>query len=332
MPKVSIIVPVYNTEKYLKKCLDSLIHQTLEDIEIIVVNDSSPDNAQDIIDEYTKKDERVKSYIKPNGGQGDARNLGLEKATGEYIGYVDSDDFIDSNMYEDMYNKALEDRSDIVNVGYYIYSETGKVIKEEIFKRNINPTNIKETPQVLFDNTAVTNKLFKASLLKDNNIKFRVKKWYEDFDFVVKAICYATSISIIEKPYYYYLQRSGSTMNNSNIERNLEILEAMDEILEFCKVQGIYDELKEELEFLAVQHIYLPTNVRIIRANDSWRNRHEVISKINRYMNEHFENYKNNKYNRIILTKKKQNILGLIKLNAYWLVWLCFKIQDTFRK
>lgn len=332
MPKVSIIVPVYNTEKYLKKCLDSLLNQTLEDIEIIVVNDSSPDNSQVIIDEYVKKDKRVKSYIKPNGGQGDARNLGLEKATGEYIGYVDSDDFVDSKMYEDMYNKAVEEKSDIVNVGYYIYSETGKVIQEQIYRRDTTPTNIKETPQVLFDNTAVTNKLFKASLLKNNNIKFRVKKWYEDFDFVIKTICYASSIAIIEKPYYYYLQRSGSTMNNSNISRNLEILDAMDEILEFCKEQGIYDELKEELAFLAVQHIYLPTNVRIIRANDSWRNKHAVIAKINRYMDEHFENYKNNKYNRIVLTKKKQNILKLIKLKQYWLVWLCFKAQDIFRK
>ena len=331
MPKVSIIVPVYNTEKYLKKCLDSLLNQTLEDIEIIIVNDGSTDNSQEVIDEYAKKDTRVKSYVKQNGGQGSARNLGLEKATGEYIGYIDSDDFIDIHMYEDMYNKAVTDNSDIVNVGYYIYSETGNVIKEQVFKRSVT-TNISDTPEVLFDNTAVTNKLFKASLLKNNNIQFRVKKWYEDFDFVIKAICFASNISVIEKPYYYYLQRTGSTMNNSNISRNLEILEAMDEIIDFCKEQGIYDKFAEQLEFLAVQHIYLPTNVRIIRANVSWAEKKNVIGKINKYMDEHFKNYKNNKYNSIILTKKKQNILKMIKLKAYWLVWLCFKVQDTFRR
>lgn len=331
MPKVSIIVPVYNTEKYLKKCLDSLLNQTLEDIEIIIVNDGSTDDSQEVIDEYAKKDTRVKSYVKQNGGQGSARNLGLEKATGEYIGYIDSDDFIDIHMYEDMYNKAVTDNSDIVNVGYYIYSETGNVMKEQVFKRGAT-TNISNTPEVLFDNTAVTNKLFKASLLKNNNIQFRVKKWYEDFDFVIKTICFASNISVIEKPYYYYLQRTGSTMNNSNISRNLEILEAMDEIIDFCKKQGIYDKYVEQLEFLAVQHIYLPTNVRIIRANVSWAEKKNVIDKINKYMDEHFKNYKNNKYNSIILTKKKQNILKMIKLKAYWLVWLCFKVQDTFRR
>lgn len=332
MPKVSIIVPVYNTGKYLKKCLDSLIHQTLEDIEIIIVNDGSTDDSQSIIDEYVKMDSRIKSYIKENGGQGSARNLGLEKSTGEYIGYIDSDDFVELNMYEDMYNKSLEDNSDIVNVGYYIYSETGYIIEKQVFRRTENPTNIYNTPEVLFYNTAVTNKLFKASLLKSNNIQFRVKKWYEDFDFVIKTLCYASNISVIEKPYYYYLQRSGSTMNNSNTSRNLEILEAMDEIISFCKEQGIYDKYIDELEFLALQHIYLPTNVRIIRANTSWKEKYEVINKINKYMDGHFENYKNNKYNNIILTKKKQNILKLIKLKMYRLVWLCFKIQDVFRK
>ncbi len=331
MPKVSIIVPVYNTEKYLKKCLDSLLNQTLEDIEIIIVNDGSTDNSQEVIDEYTKKDTRVKSYVKQNGGQGSARNLGLEKATGEYIGYIDSDDFIDIHMYEDMYNKAVTDNSDIVNVGYYIYSETGNVTKEQVFKRGVT-TNISNTPEVLFDNTAVTNKLFKASLLKNNDIQFRVKKWYEDFDFVIKTICFASNISVIEKPYYYYLQRTGSTMNNSNISRNLEILEAMDEIIVFCKEQGIYDKFAEQLEFLAVQHIYLPTNVRIIRANVSWAEKIKVIDKINKYMDEHFKNYKNNKYNNVILTKKKQTILKMIKLKAYWIVWLCFKVRDVFRR
>ena len=99
MPKVSIIIPVYNVEKYIATCLDSLVNQTLKDIEVIVVNDGSPDNSQDIIDEYVKKYPKiVKSYIKENGGQGSARNFGLKKATVEYIGYVDSDDYVSTDM------------------------------------------------------------------------------------------------------------------------------------------------------------------------------------------------------------------------------------------
>ena len=108
MYKVSVIIPVYNTEQYLNKCLDSLVNQTLKDIEIILINDGSTDNSQNIIDEYSAKyPDKIKSFIKENGGQATARNLGITKATGEYIGFVDSDDWIELNMYEELYNKAL---------------------------------------------------------------------------------------------------------------------------------------------------------------------------------------------------------------------------------
>ena len=104
--KVSVIVPVYNVEKFIDKCLNSLVKQSLKEIEIIVVNDGTKDNSQKIIDKYVKKyPDKIKSYIKENGGQGSARNYGLKKATGEYIGYVDSDDFVEKDMYKKLYNK-----------------------------------------------------------------------------------------------------------------------------------------------------------------------------------------------------------------------------------
>ena len=106
--KVSIIIPVYGVEKYISKCLDSLVKQTLNDIEIIVVNDGTKDNSQKIIDKYVKKyPDKVKSFIKENGGQGSARNYGLKQANGDYIGYVDSDDYVELEMYEKLYNKAI---------------------------------------------------------------------------------------------------------------------------------------------------------------------------------------------------------------------------------
>ena len=114
-PKVSVIVPVYNVEKYLAKCLDSLVIQTLEDIEIIVVNDGTKDNSQLIINQYVKNyPDKVFSYIKKNGGLGDARNYGLQYANAEYIGFVDSDDYVSPHMYEKLYKKAISDNSDLV--------------------------------------------------------------------------------------------------------------------------------------------------------------------------------------------------------------------------
>ena len=106
--KISVIVPVYNVEKYLEKCLDSLVNQTLKDIEIIIVNDGSLDNSQEIIDKYAKKHKTIKSYIKENGGLSDARNYGIKQASGKYISFIDSDDYVKENMYELMYNKLEE--------------------------------------------------------------------------------------------------------------------------------------------------------------------------------------------------------------------------------
>ena len=120
--KLSIIVPVYGVEKYIDKCLNSLVKQSLKEIEIIVVNDGTKDNSQKIIDKYVKKyPDKIKSYIKENGGQGSARNYGLKKTTGEYIGYVDSDDFVEKDMYKKLYNKAKENNYDMsykINFGY----------------------------------------------------------------------------------------------------------------------------------------------------------------------------------------------------------------------
>ena len=123
---VSVIVPVYGVEKYIDKCLKSLVSQTLKDIEIIVVNDGSKDNSQKIIDDYAKKYKNIKSYITENGGQGSARNYGLTKANRKYIGYVDSDDFVEPQMFEKLYKKAVDDDLDIVICGNYNVSEDYK--------------------------------------------------------------------------------------------------------------------------------------------------------------------------------------------------------------
>ena len=128
MIKISVIVPVYNTEKYLPKCLDSLVNQTLKDIEIIIVNDGSPDNSQKIIDDYVKKYKNIKAFEKKNGGLSDARNYGIKKASGEYIAFLDSDDYVTVDMYEKMYKKAISQHFDMVVCDLnYVYND--KVVK-----------------------------------------------------------------------------------------------------------------------------------------------------------------------------------------------------------
>jgi glycosyltransferase involved in cell wall biosynthesis len=188
--KVSVIVPVYNVEKFIDKCLNSLVNQTLKEIEIIVVNDGSPDNSQKIIDKYVKKyPEKVQSFIKENGGQGSARNLGIEKAKGEYISFVDSDDWLDLDALEKMYSLAKKDNSDIVicdmvdhYANYTIYHNCTKY--NSVFE--VTPS--------------ACNKIFKKELIKD--FRFLSKLWYEDFNFTTKILFNTDKISNISEFLY----------------------------------------------------------------------------------------------------------------------------------
>ena len=230
--KISVIIPVYGVEKYIDKCLNSLVKQSLKEIEIIVVNDGTKDNSQEIIDKYVKKyPDKVKSFIKENGGQGSARNYGLEKANGEYIGYVDGDDFIEKDMYKKLYNKAKELNYDIVVCGNYNVSEDYKTRNIDVFINNYNT----DLENILFGKMAVWNKIYKKDILINNKLEFKQKVWYEDLAFTLKAIINSNSYAFVDEPLYDYLIREGSTMNNSNVKRNLEILEAFDDILLYIK-------------------------------------------------------------------------------------------------
>ena len=221
--KVSVIVPVYNVEKFIDKCLNSIVNQTLKEIEIIVVNDGSPDNSQKIIDKYVKKyPEKVQSFIKENGGQGSARNLGIEKAKGEYISFVDSDDWLDLDALEKMYSLAKKDNSDIVicdmvdhYANYTIYHNCTKY--NSVFE--VTPS--------------ACNKIFKKELIKD--FRFLSKLWYEDFNFTTKILFNTDKISNISEGFYHCNCGHESTMNNNNSKKNLDMIIIMDDIINYLK-------------------------------------------------------------------------------------------------
>ena len=318
--KISVIVPVYNVEKYIDKCLNSLVNQTLKEIEIIVVNDGSPDDSQVIIDKYVKTyPKKVKSFIKKNGGQGSARNYGLLKAKGEYIAYVDSDDWVEETMFEDMYNKALADNSDIVICGNNVVSTDGEILKVD------PPLAYNDmTLNILFGKMAVWNKIYKKELLLKNNIEFRQKVWYEDIVFSVKILFNNFKISFVDKPLYNYLLRPGSTMNNSNIQRNLELIDAFDEIINYFKKNDKYYLIYEKLEFICLYHMYICGITRIINCNVLMKRKREVIKK---YINNNFKNYKKNNYIKYMNNNKKI-IYILINLKLYYIIQLIFKIKN----
>ena len=323
--KLSIIVPVYGVEKYIDKCLNSLVKQSLKEIEVIVVNDGTKDNSQKIVDKYVKKyPDKIKSYIKENGGQGSARNYGLKKATGEYIGYVDSDDFVEKDMYKKLYNKAKENNYDIVVCGNYNVSEDYQNKNIDAFINNYN-TDYTDLENIFFGKMAVWNKIYKRDILIKNKLEFKEKVWYEDLAFTLKAIMNSNTFAFIDEPLYDYLIREGSTMNNSNVQRNLEILDAFDDILSYIK-HNKKEEYFDKVEFLAIDHIYISAIVRILKANADNKIKKETVNELICYMNKNFPNYKNNKYINT-LSRNRKIIYKLINLKTYNLVNLIFKIK-----
>lgn len=218
---ISIIVPVYNMEKYIDKCINSIINQTYKNIEIIIVDDGSTDKSSKIIDKYKKIDKRIKFYHKKNGGLADARNYGLEKATGEYIGFVDSDDYIENNMYEKLYNNLIKYKADISVVNYNLVYE-----KDFNYKKNFKEISDKliilnkmETIKLLLDDNKfgnyAWNKLYKRELF--NNIKYPVGRKMEDLGTTYKIIEKCNRIVYDPIPLYNYLQRNNSIVNTINL-------------------------------------------------------------------------------------------------------------------
>jgi Glycosyltransferases involved in cell wall biogenesis len=214
-PKLTIVVPVYNTEKYLKKCLDSIVNQTIDNIEIICVNDGSTDGSLDILKEYQEKDERLKIINKKNGGLASARNIGIEQANGEYITFVDSDDFIELNTYESTLSYFSLPKVDLVHFStrIVIAEDTNRTQDEKYFEH-------KYTGFVSLSNDVITtmdvcawNKIYKLSIIKKYNIRFPNGLWYEDNPFFWCYILVCDSAFFVNNKFYNYLIRSGSIMS-----------------------------------------------------------------------------------------------------------------------
>ena len=211
---ISLIIPVYKVEKYLEKCIQSVINQTYENLQIILVDDGSPDNCGKICDEYAQKDHRIEVIHKSNGGLSDARNKGLEIAKGEYIGFIDSDDYIESDMYEVLYNLLKQYNADVSICNFYTVSQGKIAIKNA--ENGIKEYNrIEILKEVLLDNNIQSyawNKLYKKELFDE--IKYPVGKKYEDIGTTFYLLEKCNKVVVTGKPEYYYINRQDSIVNN----------------------------------------------------------------------------------------------------------------------
>lgn len=257
MYKLSVIIPVFNVENYLNKCLDSICNQTLTDIEIICVNDGSTDNSLNILKEYSKKDSRIKIISKENEGQSTARNLGIKESQGEYLAFVDSDDFIELDMLEKLYIKAKNNNLDIVMCKIATYDNQTEEIKDNVwyymlgvfrdFDKDI--FSHKDTKEFTC-NIAVTpyNKIYKTSMIKDNNILFPEGLIFEDEKFFFDVYLRSKKVSIVDEFLYYYrVNRKGSTVNIAKENDYTDIIPISKQIRETFKETNNYEEYKHLL-------------------------------------------------------------------------------------
>lgn len=260
MPKVSIIIPIYNVEKYLRECLDSVINQTLTDIEIICVNDGSPDNSLEIIKEYAAKDKRIVVISKENGGYASAINTGLEVAKGEFIQIVESDDFCDLNMCEEMYNKIANTDADFVMADFYCLRDLHKrSVKRKFFFKNYDSNvecfNLKTLPRIIDFYAFPWKSLYRTEFLRKNNIKMLQdgNGAYEDQPWNATTLSLANKILYLNKPFYYYRIFATGSSSNCGKRTMINYITRRRQAMEILKFNNTWTDEIEEY-FCAAAH------------------------------------------------------------------------------
>ena len=285
MVKVSVIIPAYNAEKTINKCLDSLLSQTLDDYEVIVINDGSTDNTKSILNSYN---DRIKVISKKNGGIGIARNLGIREAKGEYITFVDSDDYVDSKLLEDYYNFAVSNNLDLVT-GTYKKDVNGKIISWPGVKYDIS--NVKFNPRILnLIEYAPWAKFYRKKMIIDNNILFVENKKYEDMPFVCKSLLKSNLVGYFEKPYYYYVIKK-NTETTTMDKRVFDILDILSIIKDDYKDEKYMD---DEVNFLIIDKA--TTYMLQQRVQKDKKIRNEFIDTCYKFLDKNVYDWKSNKY------------------------------------
>ena len=275
LPKISLITPVYNVAEFLRECLDSLANQTLKEVEFICINDGSTDGSLDILNEYASKDDRFVIISQENQGQGVAKNKGIELARGEYIIFVDPDDWIDLDTFEVLYNKFLETGVDIIQFDYDIHYEAGRYHKTRSYGKNLrkylnysiktNDTyNWRNISKGQFSHISLLacDKAYKLDFLKKNNIKFAPNRHSEDNIFSIAANLLANKILYLNRSFYHYRTRLGSATNKVS-DDSFCVFDNVELIKEFLISNNLFRGFEKDFEdylvsAFASQYPYIP--------------------------------------------------------------------------
>lgn len=287
---ISVIVPIYNVEKYLNECLDSLSHQTFKEYEVICVNDGSTDQSQLIIDDYTQRYSNFKSIIKTNGGLSDARNAGLPQAVGEYISFIDSDDYVEPDFLESMFNKAQETKTLLTVCDIDVFFESDK---NSYTLKGLKDISGKTDIQRAFISPLFAwNKLYHRSIFEDKNIRYPLNLWYEDIPVSVPLFSRLDKIGYVDKTLVHYRQRESSIMGSRNSEKIADIFTILELVYNDFVQQNKLNQFHDEIEYLFIEHLLFYGGFRFFRSNKS----EEYMNKAFDIMDKYFPHWKSNPY------------------------------------
>lgn len=252
-PKLSVIIPVYNAEKYLRRCLNSVLEQSFSNLEILCVNDGSTDASINILNEYAAKDSRIVIVSQKNAGQSAARNVGLSAASGEYIGFVDSDDWIDVDFYQNLYQSAYQNNSEVTQCGYRTVST--KKTKTYNYFPGISEAFCDKLSAL--HKGFVVNKIYRRDFIQEHQLRFLEGLIFEDILFAVQAIYYAKMLNSISGGYYNYFSNPSSTVNSASYQakRQRDSFTILQEMLNFGKKHLSHVEQKCLSDFVVEQMV-----------------------------------------------------------------------------
>lgn len=288
MIKLSVIVPCYNVEKYVKKSIKSLCEQSLKEMEVIAVDDGSKDNTPSILDELAKKYKNLIVIHKKNEGVAVARNVGLKKAKGEYIGFLDSDDWVLENAFEKLYIKAKENDYDLVAFDTIaVYPDHNIYISSNI--------NDNSSPQELMVDAyaVIWNKIYKRKVIKDINFKEGMN-FCEDVLFLYMVYSRINKVGAVHEGLHYYLQREGS-LTYVYDKKLYQLIDAMDDVIKFYKSEKKYNKYKDELEYSYVRYLYATFMKRLAKTKNK-EEYNKGFCYVKNKVDNKFPNYKKNKY------------------------------------
>ena len=285
MPKISIIIPVYNTQAYLPKCLDSVFSQTFQDFEVIVVNDGSPDDSQSVIDRYQEKyPDKLVALKQENAGLAAARNTGINAASGEYVAFLDSDDYLHPETLEKTYTYALAQALDIVCFRYYSDCEGVITAIPSHSAQTDDPVK-----RFILNDGSATNKLFRRELFTQTGLRFTPGLFYEDIDLIPRLSLHTQRIGFLDVPLYYYFTRDGSIMRLQKYNPKLNSIFTVMEHLRDAFQNSPYT---QELECLHIVHFLHDAALRFLPYPEG----KESILQIVQIMRKHFPRWQKNKY------------------------------------